>query len=103
MVVVTWPDGAERREATSRRALWRWHLLWHAGRVVACGGLEPVAVAGGRQHGGVVHDPVDDRGGGDVRLLRTIESVDFTGQEPAALNKLTMPIRAFTLTYPFRT
>ena len=64
MVVATWPDGAERREATSRRALLPWHLLWHAGRVVACGGLEPVAVAGGRQHGGVVHDPVDDGGGG---------------------------------------
>ena len=30
-------------------------------------------------------------GCGDVRLLRTIRSVDFTGQERAALNKLTMP------------
>ena len=49
----------------------RWHLLWHAGRVVAAGGLEPVAVAGGRQHGGVVHDPVDDRGGGRNTRLRT--------------------------------
>ena len=38
--------------------------LWRAGRLVACGGLEPVAVAGGPQHGGVVDDPVDDRGGG---------------------------------------
>ena len=28
----------------------------------------------------------------DVRLLKTIGSVDFTGQERAALNKLTMPI-----------
>ena len=27
----------------------------------------------------------------DVRLLKTIGSVDFTGQERAALNKLTMP------------
>ena len=32
-------------------------------------------------------------GCGDVRLLRTIWSVDFTGQERAALNKLTMPTR----------
>ena len=30
-------------------------------------------------------------GCGDVRLLRTIGSVDFTGQERAAFNKLTMP------------
>ena len=30
-------------------------------------------------------------GCGDVRLLKTIGSVDFTGQERAALNKLTMP------------
>ena len=30
-------------------------------------------------------------GCGDVRLLRTIGSVDFTGQERAALNRLTMP------------
>ena len=30
-------------------------------------------------------------GCGDVRLLKTIRSVDFTGQERAALNKLTMP------------
>ena len=30
-------------------------------------------------------------GCGDVRLLRTIRGVDFTGQDPAALNKLTMP------------
>ena len=36
-------------------------------------------------------------GCGDVRLLRTIGSVDFTGQERAALNKLTMPAgRALT-------
>ena len=54
MVIGTWPDGAERREATSRRALLPWHLLWRAGCLVACGGLEPVAVAGDRQHGGVV-------------------------------------------------
>ena len=33
-------------------------------------------------------------GCGDVRLLRTIGSVDFTGQERAALNKLTMPASA---------
>ena len=43
-----------------RRALLPWHLLCRAGRVVACGDFEPVAVASGRQHGGVVHDPVDD-------------------------------------------
>ena len=30
-------------------------------------------------------------GCGDVRLLRTIGGIDFTGQERAALNKLTMP------------
>ena len=30
-------------------------------------------------------------GCGDVRLLRTIGGVYFTGQERAALNKLTMP------------
>ena len=29
-------------------------------------------------------------GCGDVRLLKTIGSVDFTGQERAALNKLTV-------------
>ena len=34
-------------------------------------------------------------GCGDVRLLRTIRSVDFTGQERAALNKLTMPVGRF--------
>ena len=32
-------------------------------------------------------------GCGDVRLLKTIGSVDFTGQERAALNKLTMPVQ----------
>ena len=32
-----------------------------------------------------------DKACGDVRLLRTIRSVDFTGQERAALNKVTMP------------
>ena len=31
-------------------------------------------------------------GCGDVRLLKTIGSVEFTGQERAALNKLTMPL-----------
>ena len=31
-------------------------------------------------------------GCGDVRLLRTIGGVDFTRQERAALNKLTMPV-----------
>ena len=31
-------------------------------------------------------------GCGDVRLLRTIGGVDFTGQESAALNNLTMPV-----------
>ena len=30
-------------------------------------------------------------GCGDVRLLRTIGGLDVTGQERAALNKLTMP------------
>ena len=30
-------------------------------------------------------------GCGDVRLLRTIGGVDFTRQERATLNKLTMP------------
>ena len=29
-------------------------------------------------------------GCGDVRLLRTIGGIDFTGQERAALNKLTV-------------
>ena len=32
----------------------------------------------------------------DVRLLKTIGSVDFTGQERAALNKLTMPRSVYT-------
>ena len=32
-------------------------------------------------------------GCGDVRLLRTIEGIECTGQERAALNKLTMPAR----------
>ena len=31
-------------------------------------------------------------GCGDVRLLRTTGGVDFTEQERAALNKLTMPV-----------
>ena len=31
-------------------------------------------------------------GCGDVYLLRTIGGIDFTGQERAALNKLTMPL-----------
>ena len=31
-----------------------------------------------------------------MRLLRTIGGIDFTGQERAALNKLTMPLRVFT-------
>ena len=35
-------------------------------------------------------------GCGDVRLLKTIGSVDFTGQERAALNKLTMPSQRTT-------
>ena len=35
-------------------------------------------------------------GCGDVRLLKTIGSVDFTGQERTALNKLTMPARAIS-------
>ena len=34
------------------------------GSLVAGGGLEAVAVTGGGQHGGVVHDAVDDGGGG---------------------------------------
>ena len=36
-------------------------------------------------------------GCGDVRLLKTIGSVDFTGQERAALNKLTMPFAALAV------
>ena len=36
-------------------------------------------------------------GCGDVRLLKTIGSVEFTGQERAALNKLTMPPGPLTL------
>ena len=37
------------------------------------------------------HPRVRRMGCRDVRLLKTIGSVDFTGQERAALNKLTMP------------
>ena len=37
------------------------------------------------------HSRVRCMGCGDVRLLRTIRGVDFTGQERATLNKLTMP------------
>ena len=33
-----------------------------------------------------------------MRLLKTIGSVDFTGQERAALNKLTMPLRRLVRT-----
>ena len=33
----------------------------------------------------------------DVRLLKTIGSVEFTGQERAALNKLTMPAQRLPL------
>ena len=36
-------------------------------------------------------------GCGDVRLLRTSGGVDVTGQERAALNKLTMPSQTFLL------
>ena len=43
----------------------RGHLLWRAGCLVACGGLEPVAVAGDRQHGGVV----------ETRLVGARESI----------------------------
>ena len=32
-----------------------------------------------------------------MRLLKTIGGIDFTGQERAALNKLTMPSRAICL------
>ena len=39
-------------------------------------------------------------GCGDVRLLRTIGSVDVTGQERAALNKLTMPLPRVTRSAP---
>ena len=38
-------------------------------------------------------------GCGDVRLLRTIGGIDFTGQERAALNKLTMPTWGQTLVH----
>ena len=37
------------------------------------------------------HPRVREMGCGDVRLLRTIGGLDVTGQERAALNKLTMP------------
>ena len=38
------------------------------GRLVPLGGLEAIAVSVGRQHGGVVHDAVDDgRGGGRIQ------------------------------------
>ena len=36
----------------------------------------------------------------DVRLLKTTGSVDFTGQERAARNKLTMPSRVFGFIMP---
>ena len=39
-------------------------------------------------------------GCGDVRLLKTTGSVDFTGQERAARNKLTMPSRVFGFIMP---
>ena len=38
-------------------------------------------------------------GCGDVRLLRTIGGLDVTGQERAALNKLTMPILDIVSTF----
>ena len=41
-------------------------------------------------------------GCGDVRLLRTIRSVDFTGQERAALNKLTMSVAVFLVAVVLR-
>ena len=43
-------------------------LLSSVGRLVPLGGLEAVAVPVGRQHGGMVHDAVDDgRGGGRIQ------------------------------------
>ena len=43
-------------------------LLSSVGRLVPLGGLEAVAVPVGRQHGGMVHDTVDDgRGGGRIQ------------------------------------
>ena len=39
-------------------------------------------------------------GCGDVRLLRTIRGIDFTAQERANLNKLTMPFGHMTLRRP---
>ena len=41
-------------------------------------------------------------GRGDVRLLKTIGGVDFTEQERADLNKLTMPSLAFNSASPQR-
>ena len=39
-------------------------------------------------------------GCGDVRLLRTIGGVDFTRQERATLNKLTMPAEGLRDQFP---
>ena len=55
-------------ESGADSALWLlppWHLLWRAGRLVTCGGLEPVAVAGDRQHGGVVETRLVEAAGVD--------------------------------------
>ena len=57
-------DGRRRRDGCSSTRF----LLSSVGRLVPLGGLEAVAVPVGRQHGGMVHDAVDDgRGGGRIQ------------------------------------
>ena len=61
-------EALARREATSRRVAINAFFLSSVGRLVPLGGLEAVAVPVGRQHGGMVHDAVDDgRGGGRIQ------------------------------------
>ena len=68
VVVATWPDGAERREATSRRVPINAFSSVERGPSGSVGRLEAVAVPVGRQPGGMVHDTVDDgRGGGRIQ------------------------------------
>ena len=47
----------------------------HTGCLVACGGLEPVAVAGDRQHGGVVETRLVGAAG--VVLSKSSNSLKF--------------------------
>ena len=57
-------DGRRRRDGCPLTRF----LLSSVGRLVPLGGLEAVAVPVGRQHGGMVHDTVDDgRGGGRIQ------------------------------------